>query len=130
MSGAQPDWVEPELATLTRERFSDPAWLYERKFDGERCVAYRFGGQVRLMTRNRQEVNSTYPELDEALSAQGADNFVVDGEVVAFVGRRGEGSHQLRTVAAAARGTPAGRRTAPRRAGLLLPVRRHVRRRP
>jgi bifunctional non-homologous end joining protein LigD len=87
MSGAQPDWVEPELATLTRERFSDPAWLYERKFDGERCLAYRFGGQARLMTRNRQEVNSTYPELDEALSAQGADNFVVDGEVVAFVGR-------------------------------------------
>jgi bifunctional non-homologous end joining protein LigD len=87
MSDAQPDWLEPELATLTRDRFSDPGWIYERKFDGERCLAYRFGGQVRLMTRNRQQVNSTYPELDEALSAQGADNFVVDGEVVAFAGR-------------------------------------------
>jgi bifunctional non-homologous end joining protein LigD len=84
---ARPDWVEPELATLTRDRFSDPAWIYERKFDGERCLAYRFGGQVALMTRNRQQVNSTYPELDEALGAQGADDFVVDGEVVAFVGR-------------------------------------------
>lgn len=84
---AQPEWVEPELATLTRDRFSSDEWLYERKFDGERCLAYRFGGQVQLMTRNRQQVNSTYPELDEALHAQGADNFVVDGEVVAFVGR-------------------------------------------
>jgi DNA ligase D-like protein (predicted ligase) len=87
MSGAQPDWVEPELATLTQDRFSDPAWIYERKFDGERCLAYKFGGEVRLMTRNRQQVNSTYPELYEALHAQRADNFVVDGEVVAFVGR-------------------------------------------
>ena len=84
---AWPEWVEPELATLTRDRFSDPQWIYERKFDGERCLAYRFGGEVRLMTRNRQQVNSTYPELDEALHAQGADNFVIDGEVVAFVGR-------------------------------------------
>src|SRR5262249_57612658 len=54
---------------------------------GGRCRASRFGGQVALMPRNRQEVNSTYPELDEALHAQAADNFVVDGEVVAFVGR-------------------------------------------
>jgi DNA ligase D-like protein (predicted ligase) len=86
-TAAGPDWVEPELATLTRDRFSDPEWIYERKFDGERCLAYRFGGRVALMTRNRHQVNGTYPELAEALSAQGADNFVVDGEVVAFVGR-------------------------------------------
>ncbi len=41
--GLQPDWLEPELATLTRDRFSDPAWLYERKLDGERCLAFRAG---------------------------------------------------------------------------------------
>ena len=87
MSGAQPDWVDPELATLTRDRFSDPAWIYERKFDGERCLAYRDGSQLRLMTRNHQQVNSTYPELDEALGAQAATDFIVDGEVVAFTGR-------------------------------------------
>ena len=37
----QPDWLEPELATLTQDRFSDPAWIFERKFDGERCLAFR-----------------------------------------------------------------------------------------
>ena len=41
--GAQPDWLEPELATLTQDRFSDSGWLFERKFDGERCLAYRSG---------------------------------------------------------------------------------------
>ena len=39
-----PGWLDPELATLTRDRFSDPAWIYERKLDGERCVAYVSGG--------------------------------------------------------------------------------------
>ena len=79
-------WVDPQLATLTRDRFFDAAWMYERKFDGERCVAYRDRDGVALMTRNRQRVNSTYPELSAALAAQRADDFVIDGEVVAFDG--------------------------------------------
>ena len=83
---AQPAWLEPELATLTSDRFSDPAWLYERKFDGERCLAYRSGGPTRLLTRNQQHVNDTYPELAEALDAQERSDFVIDGEVVAFDG--------------------------------------------
>ncbi|MGP7999191.1 MAG: non-homologous end-joining DNA ligase [Streptosporangiaceae bacterium] len=79
-----PDWVDPELATLTRDRFSDPAWIYERKLDGERCLTFRDGVGLRLMTRNQKVVSSTYPELTEALSAQRASDFIVDGEVVAF----------------------------------------------
>ena len=86
VASGQPAWVEPELATLTRERFSDPAWLYERKFDGERCLAYRTGDALRLMTRNQKQVNGTYPELVAALAAQDCDDFIVDGEVVAFDG--------------------------------------------
>ena len=50
----QPGWLDPELATLTRDRFSDPGWIFERKLDGERCLAFRSGRPVRLMTRNRQ----------------------------------------------------------------------------
>jgi bifunctional non-homologous end joining protein LigD len=83
---SQPQWLEPELATLTSDRFSDPAWLYERKFDGERCLAYRDGGQLRLLTRNQKQVSSTYPELVAALAGQDHGDFIVDGEVVAFDG--------------------------------------------
>jgi len=82
----QPGWLEPELATLTADRFSDPAWIFERKFDGERCLAFRDGEQLRLVTRNRQQVTGTYPEIAEALRAQDAADFIVDGEVVAFDG--------------------------------------------
>jgi bifunctional non-homologous end joining protein LigD len=80
----QPDWLDPELATLTRERFSDPAWIYERKLDGERCLTFRDGADLRLETRNRKVVSGTYPELAEALAGQRASDFIVDGEVVAF----------------------------------------------
>jgi bifunctional non-homologous end joining protein LigD len=82
----QPAWLDPELATLTSDRFSDPGWLYERKFDGERCLAYRSGDQLRLLTRNQKQVSGTYPELAAALLAQDRGDFIVDGEVVAFDG--------------------------------------------
>src|SRR5215467_5601802 len=80
-----PDWLDPELATLTRDRFSDPAWIFERKLDGERCLAFAGGGDVRLMTRNDHHITGTFPEIAEALAAQRrGDDFVVDGEIVAF----------------------------------------------
>jgi bifunctional non-homologous end joining protein LigD len=81
----QPAWVEPELAALTRGRFSDPAWIFERKLDGERCLAFR-EEQTRLMTRNQKDDTETYPEIAAALDAQQARDFIVDGEVVAFEG--------------------------------------------
>jgi len=81
-----PAWLDPELATLTNDRFSDPAWIFERKLDGERCLAFADGGQVRLMTRNDHEITSTFPEIAGALAAQGREPCVVDGEIVAFDG--------------------------------------------
>jgi bifunctional non-homologous end joining protein LigD len=83
-----PDWSSPTLATLTDNRFSDPDWIFERKLDGVRCLAFRDGDQVRVLSRNRQPLNGTYPEVVDALAAQNCRRFVVDGEVVAFEGRR------------------------------------------
>jgi DNA ligase D-like protein (predicted ligase) len=82
-----PDWRAPTLATLTENRFSDPGWIFERKFDGMRCLAFRDGDRVQLLSRNRQSLNGTYPELVDAIAAQRASRLVVDGEVVAFEGR-------------------------------------------
>jgi bifunctional non-homologous end joining protein LigD len=78
----------PMLATLTTARFSDPGWIFEPKFDGERCLAFRTGPEIRLMSRNRLSINNHYPELADALQAQHAPDFVIDGEVVAFEGNR------------------------------------------
>ncbi len=73
-------------AMLTTERFSDPAWIFERKLDGIRCIAVRDGGEVRLRSRNDLSLNGRYPELAEALNTEPCDQFAVDGEVVAFDG--------------------------------------------
>jgi bifunctional non-homologous end joining protein LigD len=81
-----PAWMDPELATLTSDRFSDSGWIFERKFDGERILAYVGGGEARLMTRNQHNVTSTFPEVAAALTAQPRQDCVVDGEIVAFEG--------------------------------------------
>jgi hypothetical protein len=86
VAAEQPSWVAPMLATLTGRRFSDPGWVFEPKFDGERCLAFRDGSQVRLLSRNRKRLDDRYPELVAALAAEA--DFVVDGEIVAFQGGR------------------------------------------
>lgn len=79
---AEPDFILPMLATLTEDYFSSDDWMYEHKFDGERCLAFKKNGQVRLLSRNRKSMNEKYPELAAALKKQKADNFVIDGEIV------------------------------------------------
>jgi bifunctional non-homologous end joining protein LigD len=84
-----PRFVSPMLATLTEERFSDPAWLFERKWDGVRCLAFRAAdGAVRLRSRKEQPLEHTYPEIADALRQQSDAQIVMDGEIVAFAGRR------------------------------------------
>jgi DNA ligase D-like protein (predicted ligase) len=81
---AQPAWVAPMLATLTDERFSRGGWLFEPKWDGERCLAFRHGRELNLFSRNRKRLNEKYPEIAAAFARQRAESFIVDGEIVAF----------------------------------------------
>jgi DNA ligase D-like protein (predicted ligase) len=74
------------LATLTHEHFSREGWIFEPKFDGERCLAFRKGNSVHLYSRNRKPLDETYPELIEPLRGQPAESFIADGEVVTFEG--------------------------------------------
>jgi bifunctional non-homologous end joining protein LigD len=82
-----PTWVEPQLATLTRERFSDPDWVFERKLDGERCLTFADDAGIRLMSRNQRDISTVYPDITAALAAQiTSPGHVLDGEIVAFSG--------------------------------------------
>ena len=83
---APPSWMEPQLATLIHEPFSDPDWVFERKLDGERCLAFAGPDGIRLMSRAKHEITTTFPEIAGALTAQRHGDFVVDGEIVAFDG--------------------------------------------
>jgi ATP-dependent DNA ligase len=74
-----PEWLEPMAATLTQDRFTGPDWLFERKFDGIRLLAYKQGDDVRLYSRNRLPQN--LPAVAAAIRALAADDLILDGEV-------------------------------------------------
>ena len=74
-----PDWLEPMAATLTQERFAGKDWLFEKKFDGIRLIAYKHGSDVKLYSRNRLLQN--LPTVAKAVAAIPADELILDGEV-------------------------------------------------
>src|SRR2546425_5425849 len=74
-----PEWVEPMAATLTPERFTGPEWIFERKFDGIRLLAFRQGPDARLLSRNRLPQN--YPPIAEAIANLPVRDLILDGEV-------------------------------------------------
>src|SRR3984893_18896449 len=81
---AQPKWIAPMLATLTDDRFSREGWLFEPKWDGERCLVFRRGRELSLFSRNRIRLNEKYPEIVAALQRQQIASFIADGEIVTF----------------------------------------------
>ncbi len=76
---AMPEWLEPMAATLTQERFSSPEWLFERKFDGIRLLAYKRGSDVRLYSRNR--LPQDLPSVASAVAALPVADAILDGEI-------------------------------------------------
>jgi bifunctional non-homologous end joining protein LigD len=86
-SGPPPTGAQAMKAVLNREAFADPAWVYERKLDGIRCVAIRDGDAISMLSRNNLDLGGRYPEVRRALAAQtGAARLAIDGEIVAFDG--------------------------------------------
>ena len=82
---SMPEWMDPMLAKLTHEHFSSEDWIYERKLDGERVIAYvASGGAARLMSRNKKDISENYPEVVRALEEHAPAGCILDGEVVAF----------------------------------------------
>jgi len=74
-----PGWIEPMAATLTHERVAGDDWLFERKFDGIRLLAYKRGGDVRLYSRNR--LPQELPAVAEAVAALPVHDAILDGEL-------------------------------------------------
>ena len=76
-----PDLIPPMLAAAGPLP-AGPGWAFEFKYDGVRAVTYIDPAGVRLMSRNNNDITSSYPELQElaALGRQAG----LDGEIVAL----------------------------------------------
>ena len=81
-----PLWLEPMAATLTQERELGSGWLYERKFDGIRLLAYKRGDNVELYSRNR--LKQHLPSIEDAVKQLPVKNVILDGEM-AWDGKSG-----------------------------------------
>jgi len=79
MADPFPDWIEPMAATLTQDRFTGPDWIFERKLDGIRLLAFKRGRDVRLLSRNRLPQN--LPSIAEAIAGLPVGDAIFDGEV-------------------------------------------------
>ncbi len=87
---AFPDWLEPMAATLTQERFAAPGWVFERKLDGIRLLAFKQDSSVRLLSRNRLPQNGAYPAVARAVACLPVQDAILDGEATGVWGEQGE----------------------------------------
>ena len=74
-----PNWLEPMAATLTQERFTSPDWIFERKFDGIRLIAFKDGADVRLLSRN--QLPQHLPAVAAAIASLPVSDVILDGEL-------------------------------------------------
>jgi bifunctional non-homologous end joining protein LigD len=95
MTSSFPEWVEPMAATLTQERFSGPEWLFERKLDGIRLLAFKDGPDVRLLSRNRLPQNGSYPSVVEAIASLPVHDAILDGEATGVWGKQGKVAYHV-----------------------------------
>ncbi|MET0180070.1 MAG: ATP-dependent DNA ligase [Novosphingobium sp.] len=76
----------PMEARLVAELPDGPEWQFEPKWDGFRCLAFRDGGEVALMSKSGKPLERYFPEVVAMLGALRGDRFVVDGELILPVG--------------------------------------------
>jgi bifunctional non-homologous end joining protein LigD len=82
-------------ATLTQERFAGPEWIFERKLDGIRLLAFKHGQKVQLFSRNRLPQNASYPAIAEAIAQLPVRDLILDGEATGVWGKQGKSAYHV-----------------------------------
>jgi bifunctional non-homologous end joining protein LigD len=78
-----PDFLEPQLATLSDTAPNDDRFIHEIKFDGYRLIARIEDGEVRLLTRSGLDWTTKFGTgVQEALAALPLRRALLDGEIV------------------------------------------------
>lgn len=86
MASAVPTDLEPMEARLVEALPAGDGWQYEPKWDGFRCLAFRDGDEVEIMSKSGKSLARFFPEVVAMLAALPARRFVLDGELTVSVG--------------------------------------------
>jgi ATP-dependent DNA ligase len=74
--------LPPMEARLVDSLPEGEGWQYEPKWDGFRCLVFRDGPEVALMSKSGKPLGRYFPEVVETVLDMEADRFVLDGELV------------------------------------------------
>lgn len=74
--------VEPMEAKLVDSLPDGPGWQFEPKWDGFRCLAFRDGADIEIMSKSGKSLARYFPEVVAMLGDIKAPDFVIDGELV------------------------------------------------
>ena len=77
-----PDFIPPQLATLSDKAPNSPSYVHELKFDGYRLQARLDHGKVRLLTRKGLDWTGKFVPVANAIAKLDAETALIDGEVV------------------------------------------------
>jgi len=81
---AMPAKITPMLATSVEKPFDSPDWLFEIKWDGYRAISFISDGNIRLVSRNQNDLTAQFAELRDLPGCVKAETAVLDGEIVAL----------------------------------------------
>lgn len=84
-SSAVPVDLHPQLPTLVKKAPDGDEWFHELKFDGYRIFLRLEGGEARAITRKGHDWSDRFPGVVNAAPSLGADDTVMDGEVVVLL---------------------------------------------
>ena len=88
-----PEFVAPQLATLTSKPPEGMGWFHELKFDGYRMICHLSRKQVKFWSRNAKDWSHKFPTVAKAIKELPVSTAILDGEIVA-VDSQGRASFQ------------------------------------
>ena len=78
--------LAPMEAKLVATLPDEPGWQFEPKWDGFRCLVFRDGGEIALMSKSGKPLGRYFPEVVALVTALPARRFVLDGELLIEAG--------------------------------------------
>ncbi|WP_419815575.1 ATP-dependent DNA ligase [Glacieibacterium sp.] len=74
--------LSPMEAKLVDALPEGSPWRYEPKWDGFRCLAFRDGKDIEIMSKSGKSLSRYFPEITAMLARLPSQRFVLDGELL------------------------------------------------
>jgi bifunctional non-homologous end joining protein LigD len=76
--------IRPMLASPFEKAFNNKDWVFEVKWDGVRAILFKEKKEIRIQSRNGNDITKRYPEIVNSarISLKDCGSVVIDGEIV------------------------------------------------